>query len=254
MTFNPEEFRVVVTQEPVPHREVGEISREWRWYERVLLVEPDRVVANLRKMRERGVIDVEPTPWQLCLGVLRLWHRLMFRGDTVGTSPGGRVRATRRARWLEKKVLRLPFLLMEQAVNPLDFTGLRSGPERLIRHLIGAHHDANQFVFDLELMSGHGQLEVLRARVRQIVDGSDPRAAWLRDLVVFEGYHEQLAAAVERAIAGGPLMSDEEAEDPDLSLRGAMRWCARQPATPAATLAAWRAGTFRFDSDARRMM
>lgn len=211
-------------------------------------------MAHLRRMRERGVIDVEPTAWQLCLGVLRLWHRLIFRGETVGTSPGGRVRDSWRARWLERKVLRLPFLMMERAVNPLDFTGLRSAPERLISHLIGAHHDANQFVFDLELMSGHGQLEVLRERVRKIVDGSDPRAAWLRDLVVFEGYHEQLAAAVERAIARGPELSDDEAEDPDLSLRGAMRWCARQPATPAATLAAWRAGTFRFDSDARRMM
>ena len=44
------------------------------------------------------------------------------------------------------------------------------------------------------------QLEVLRDRVRKIVDGSDPRAAWLRDLVVFEGYHEQLAAAVKPGV------------------------------------------------------
>lgn len=221
------------------------------WYVRVLLVEPERVQAHLQRMRARGVVDVEPTEWQLCLGVLRLWHRLLFRSGTVGTSPGGRVRATRRARLLEHRAVRLPFLLAERAVNPLDFTGLRSAPERLTRHLIGAHHDANQFVFDLELMTGHGALEALRERVARIVDGRDPRAAWLRDLVVFDGYHEQLAAAIDRALAGGPAMTAAEADDPDLTLRGAMRWCARQPATPAATLAAWRAGTFRFDSDAR---
>ena len=219
------------------------------WYVRALLVEPDRVLAHLALMRTRGVVDVDPTPWQLCLGVLRLWHRLAFRADTVGTSPDGRVRPTLRARLLHYRALRLPFLLAERAVHPLDFTGLRSEPDRLMRHLIGAHHDRNQFVFDLELMVGHGTLADLRARVARIVDGSDPRAAWLRDLTVFEDYHEHLADAVERALAAGPAMSAADADDPDLTLRGAMRWCARQPATPAATFAAWRAGAFRFDSD-----
>lgn len=221
------------------------------WYVRALLVEPDRVLTHLARMRARGVIDVDPTPWQLCLGVLRLWHRLAFRTGTVGTSPGGRVRPTWRARLLAWRALRLPFLLAERAVHPFDFTGLRSDPARLTSHLIGAHHDHNQFVFDLELMAGHDALPALRARVAAICDGLDPRAAWLRDLTVFEGYHEALARAVDLALAGGPAMSADEADDPDLTLRGAMRWCARQPATPAATLAAWRAGTFRLDSDAR---
>jgi hypothetical protein len=221
------------------------------WYVRALLVEPDRVLAHLARMRARGVVDVEPTPWQLCLGVLRLWHRLAFRTDTVGTSHGARIRPTWRARLLHWRGVRLPFLLAERAVHPLDFTGLRSDPDRLMRHLLGAHHDRNQFVFDLELMVGHGTLEELQARVTRVVDGTDPRAGWLRDLTVFEGYHEHLAAAVDDALAGGPAMSASEADDPDLTLRGAMRWCARQPATPAATFAAWRAGTFRLDSDAR---
>jgi hypothetical protein len=43
-------------------------------------------------------------------------------------------------------------------------------------------------------------------------------------------------------------MTAAEAHDPDLTLRGLVAWCARQPATPAATLAAWRAGRFRLDS------
>ena len=107
------------------------------------------MLAHLERMRARGVVDVAPTPWQLCLGVLRLWHRLVFRTDTVGTSAGP-IRPTWRARLLRRRALRLPFLFAERAVNPLDFTGLRSEPERLMRHLLGAHHDANQFVFDSE--------------------------------------------------------------------------------------------------------
>ncbi len=221
------------------------------WYVRAVLVEPDRVLDHLARMRARGVVDVDPSPWQLCLGVLRLWHRLVFRTNTVGTSPGGRVRPTLRARLLHWRALRLPFLLAERAVAPLDFTGLRSDPDRLMRHLLGAHHDRDQFVFDLELMTGHGTLEELRARVAGIVDGSDPRATWLRDLTVFEGYHEHLADAVERAIDHGLDIAADAADDPDLTLRGAMRWCARQPTTPADTFAAWRAGSFRLDSDAR---
>ena len=217
------------------------------WYVRALLVDPDRVHDHLHRMRARGVIDAVPTDWQLCLVVLRMWHRVAFRSDTVGTCAGGRPRATRRARLLAWRPLRLPFLLAEGAVNPLDFTGLRSEPERLMRHLLGAHHDANQFVFDLELLHGYDRLAELRGRVSAVVEGRDPRAAWLRDLTVFEGYHESLLAAVERALAAGPAMSAAEADDPDLTLRGCMRWCARQPPTPAATLAAWRAGRFRLD-------
>jgi len=217
------------------------------WYVRALLLDPDRVVSHARRMHARGVIDRVPTPWQLCLAVLRLWHRLAFRTDTVGTCAAGRVRPTWRARLLANRAVRLPCLLVEGAVTPLDFTGLRSRPERIIRHLLGAHHDANQFVFDLELLAGHGALDQLAERVAAVVDGRDRRAGWLRDLVVFDGYHEHLAAAVARARAGGPALTADEAANPDLTLRGCMQWCAHQPQTPGATWAAWRAGRFRLD-------
>lgn len=219
------------------------------WYVRAILVEPERVLAHLGRMRARGVVDVEPTPWQLCLGVLRLWHRLLFRTETVGTSPGGSVRRGWRARALHPRAVRLPFLLAEGAVVPFDFTGLRSDAARVMRHLLGAHHDGAQFVYDLELLTGHDALPELRDRVAAVLDGRDPRASWLRDLAVFDGYHEQLASAVDRALTQGATSITDAPDDPDLTLRGAMRWCARQPATPRATFAAWRAGTFRFDSD-----
>jgi hypothetical protein len=219
------------------------------WLIRLLLGEPERVLAHLERMRAHGIVEVAPNAWQLCLGVLRLWHRTLFRSETVGTSPGGAVRATWRARLLANRAVRLPCLLAERAVAPFDFTGLRSPPERLIRHLLGAHHDGNQFVFDLEILAGHGELEQLRRRVAELLaDEGSRRTRWLRDLTVFEGYHESLAAAVERALAAGPAMTAAEAANPDLSLRAYLRWCARQPATLAATLDVWRAGRFAFDS------
>ena len=217
------------------------------WYLRALLVRPARVRAHGdRVCRALGLSP--PNDWQLCLGVLRLWHRLLFRSETVGTSPGGRVRATRRARLLANRALRLPALLAAGAVVPLDFTGLGSTPARLVRHLIGAHHDRNQFVYDLELLACYGELEMLRAAASAVVAGDDPRAPWWRDLVVFDGYHEELLAAAEHALAHGPAMTADDARDPDISLRAYLAWCAAQPATPAATLAAWRAGRFRFAS------
>ncbi|HUJ63191.1 MAG TPA: hypothetical protein VLX92_32055, partial [Kofleriaceae bacterium] len=149
------------------------------WYEAVILVRPARIDANVARVcAALGV--ARPTPWQLCLGVLRLWHRVLFRSSTVGTSPGGRVRRSVRARVLAWRAARLPCLLVERAVVPLDFTGLGSTPDRLIRHLLGAHHDANQFVYDLELLACHGRLDELRAHVLDVIERDDARARWLR--------------------------------------------------------------------------
>lgn len=227
------------------------------WYVHLVLVRPARVRANLRRACE--ALDVqEPTDWQLCLGVLRLWHRVLLRSETVGTSQGP-IRRTLRARLLAWRALRLPFLLGERAVVPLDFTGLGSTPERLIRHLLAAHHDGDQFVYDLELLAAYDRLAELRAEVVAVIERDD---AWLRDLVVFDGYHESLLAAIDCMISGGSpaagphasgswraLAGDTTAAaDPDISLRAYLRWCASQPSSPAATLDAWRTGAFRFDS------
>jgi hypothetical protein len=217
------------------------------WYARLILVRPRAVLANLERVRAAGVLDEIPTPWQLSLAVLRMWHRLVFRTETVGTAPTGRVRRTWRARILAARALRLPVLLVEGAVVPLDFTGLASPPERLIAHLLGAHHDGAQLAFDLEILAAHGRLADLHRAVDAVVTGADPRAEFLRDLVVYEGYHEALRAAAAAACAGAAPEAGAAAGDPDLSFVACMRWCARSPATPRATLAAWRAGRFRLD-------
>jgi hypothetical protein len=97
-----------------------------------------------------------------------------------------------------------------------------------------------------------GALDRLHAEVRALLAAPEaPRHLWLRDLVVFEGYHEALERAVAHAREGGPRMTPEEALDPDLTFRAYLRWCAEQPPTPAATIAALRAGRFRLDGPLR---
>ena len=97
-------------------------------------------------------------------------------------------------------------------------------------------------------MRYYGKLEVLRDEIRGLLARDDDRARWLRDLTVFEGYHESLLAAVERAIADGPAMTEDERADPDVSLGAYLRWCARKPPTPRDTAVAWRSGGFRLDA------
>lgn len=212
---------------------------------RAVLLFPERIGDNLARVREAGLVPHTPNRWQITLGVLRMWHRVLFRSETIGTCADDPVRPTLRARALEWRPLRAPFLLAERAIAPLDFSGLASSPERVMRHLLGAHHDKNQFAYDLSLLEVQpGRLEELVRRARAVVEGSDPRAGWLRDLVVYERYHERLLESAEHALAHGVQLPDAEANDPDISFEGYLRWCAAQPATLEETLEAWRSGQY----------
>jgi hypothetical protein len=208
------------------------------WWARALLLYPRRIDRALSTVRELRLVPVAPNVWQIFLGVMRMQHRLLFRTDTVGTCSSP-VRATWRARLFSNRAVRLPLLILERAVAPLDMSGMASSRERVLRHLLGAHHDRGEFAYDLELLALHpGALEELRDRAHDVVFTDTPRSRWLRDLVVFEGYHEALLAAVEAALAGEPVLSPERACDPDASFRAYLSWCAAQPPTPAATLRA----------------
>jgi hypothetical protein len=212
-----------------------------------MLLRPRQVAENLERIRAAGLVETVPTPWQISLGVLRMWHRILFRPETIGTCTTHRVRQTWRARLLHLRPVRFPFLLVERAVFPLDLSGLASAPERLASHLLGAHHDGNQFAYDLRILACYpGMLEAVRARAREVVERDTPRGRWLRDLVVFEGYHESLLRAVEHAIAGDLALPDDEARDPDVAFDAYLRWCAAQPATPREAWRAWRRGELAF--------
>jgi len=115
----------------------------------------------------------------------------------------------------------------------------------MVRHLLGAHHDANQFAYDLEILRANPvALEEVRVRAAEVVEGKTPRARWLADLCVYEHYHQDLLAATERALAGEWLVAPDERDDPDIGFSAYIRWCLAQPKTPRATWKAWRAGDF----------
>ncbi|MBS2029127.1 MAG: hypothetical protein JST54_14585 [Deltaproteobacteria bacterium] len=216
----------------------------------LVLWQPERVQRGLRLRASARPSEPRPNLWQIFLGVLAMWHRVLFRMDTVGTNAAP-VRDTWRARLLQYRGLRLPFLLWERAVAPLDFSGLASSPERTIRHVLGANHQPAQLAYDMELLAVcPGKLEALRDAAQAIIDGRAPNAAWLRDLCVFEGYHEDVLDAATRALRGDLRLSRAQAEDPDIALLAHLRWCAAQPSTPHATWRAWRQGQFTLRREA----
>ena len=218
------------------------------WYAFPLLPFPRRIARGLARVRDSGRFEKVPNRWQLALGVLRMWHRLVYKPETIGVSDPASVRPTLRARLLSNRKLRFPFLLAERAVAPLDMTGLASSRERTLRHLLGAYHDRQQFAYDLELLACNpGALEELHRRVSEVVAHDTPRSRWLRDLTVFDRYHERLLEAVEAALEGRLQLDAGEANDPYISFGAYIAWCAAQPESPQATLHAWLAGRFDFE-------
>ncbi len=223
------------------------------WYAYLVLPFPRRVARNLARVSESGLVDGAPNMWQVCLGATRMLHRVAFRSETVGTCQAHSPRPSRRARILNNRALRLPVLLAQRVVFPLDLTGLANRPDHVIRHLLGAHHDADQFVYDLELLSIYpGRLEALHSAVSSVVEGRSDDAEWLRDLVVYEGYHEALLAAVERALAGDFSLQVQDPDDPDISFTAFLRWCADQPETLVETITALRRGQFSLPAGVTR--
>lgn len=219
---------------------------------KLLLFRPDRIADALARVEASGRVPNTPNTWQITLGVLRMWHRMFFRSETVGYSLDP-VRAPLRAKLLALRPLRFPFLLRERAIAPLDFSGLLSERERVIRHLLGAHHDKNQFVYDLEMLSlQDGALEEVLVRARDVVDARDPRHAYLRDLCVYERYHEHLVDAVEAYLAGESRLTDAERRDPDVSFFAYLAWCAGQPPTPEETWSLLRRGRYSIANGIRR--
>jgi len=214
------------------------------WHSYLVVYRPRRILARLRQLVAAGVTPQAPTVWQLELGVLRMWGRVLFRSGTIGTCTAHPVRSTWRARLLQFRLIRGLFLFWERAIAPLDHTGLIASEERLIRHLLAAHHDQHQFAYDLEMLRANpAALADLRARVAAVIAGETRRGRWLRDLCVYERYHEDLLAAVDAALAGEPLVGPEEADDPDIGFDAYMRWCCAQPLTLTATWRAWRQRT-----------
>jgi hypothetical protein len=213
------------------------------WY--LLLWSPKRIEARLERLHANGVIAVKPNLWQAWLGVVYMWVRVAKRPETIGLSDGAPVRQTPGAKRMDQRLYRIPAVLRARAVNPGDQTGLGSSATHVIRHLLAAYHPGENLLYDLAILHTEpGALAELRARAAAVVDGSDPNAEALRDLTVYEGYHEKLLASVVRWMDEG--RTDHHQVHPDTTLPAFLAWCAAQPATPADTLRAIAAGRQSF--------
>jgi len=221
------------------------VSSQIPFLARLILLRPRRIQKNLEGVQKSGRIDACPNLWQLSLGVLRMWHRLLFRSDTIGLSNTHAIRKGWRAALFQYRPIRFPFLLWERSIAPLDLTGLVSRPDRIVCHLLGTHHEGDQFVYDLELLSAVPEEIVrLESMAEQIVNTDNRRTRWLRDLVVFEGYHEELLREVKRWRGGANPLTKEQKNDADITLQGFLSWCVRQPKTPGETWRLWRLGSY----------
>lgn len=210
---------------------------------------PNRVADRLQKLAAMGIVDDPPNMWQLWLGATLVRHRALFRSETVGLSTEHPVRDTWRARLFQFRPLRSPFLLFGRRIHPHDTTGLATRRDHLIKHIIGAHHESDDFAYDLQILTTEpGALEELRDEARAVVSGDHPKAAFLRDLCVYEGYHEQVLATVEDWLERGGLEDpDRDHLNADKTLAGWLTWCSRQPPTLRDTLRAMRRGELSFD-------
>ena len=223
---------------------------KYPWYAYVILITPGRVFENLERCLHAYPVSKKITPWQLCLAVLRMWHRLIFNPGTIGLSSQDPVRNSWRAKLFQWRPARFPFLLAYGSIKPLDYTGLRQTGENLIRHVVGTHHEGKQSVYDLQVLQAYGVIDDLYVQTQAIVEGTDKRHEWFKDLCVYESYHEKLLLRLEAWKEGDDQLSVEERANPDLTLTGALQWCSEQPPTPSLTFRAWRAGQFKIEMNA----
>jgi hypothetical protein len=231
------------------------------WFERLVLLDPaaiDEGLLALAEVRARPPVDDVgdavaaavpsrlPSRWQVALGILRMQHRLLTRRASVGLASLPREPGLW-PRLLEQHVVRAPFLLLEGSVVPHDLSGLRSKSSTLQRHLLGTYHAGNEANYDLEILAARDPqaLVTLREACIAVVDGRHPRARRWRSLCVYAGAHEELLAQIDRALRGEFL--GRTRDDPDVSFFAFLRFCARQPADPNTTAAAWQTGRYHLE-------
>jgi len=207
------------------------------FFYRFILRNPGRVQYHLEELSKAGRIDAVPTLWQTSLGVFYMVHRLLFRPETVGLGDAP-VRNTWGARLFTYRPIRFPFLMALKAIDPIDLTGLSGSVERKLSHLVGAYHQGDHALYDLECLSwNEPALRKLRADLSTILEEKTFRSKFLLDLCVYEGYHANLLRLVDKALGGDFEAPFHEASDPDANLRAFLGWCAAAPETPEATLA-----------------
>lgn len=220
------------------------------FFYRVLLRHPERVLWHLDKLYEASRIDKKPNLWQVSMGVFYMVHRILFRSETIGVDDSP-VRSTVGARLLRYRPVRFPFLLLTGSIDPIDLTGLAGTAQRKHTHLVGAYHPGDNALYDLECIAFDKEaIRKIKDDVESILAEKTWRGRFLKDLTVYEGYHERLLGLIERALRDDYAPAADKVDHPDTTLRGFVRWCAAQPETPEKTLEVLMQGRLRFGPEA----
>jgi hypothetical protein len=140
----------------------------------------DLVRSRVRKLRQQGVIDVEPTLLQLAVGGYDMLRFFI--------SPAA-------ADYYREQGISFGFhQVLRFCDDPASLTdpiGLLSEPDVVIGHLLQVVH-ANP-IYDLQLLSMHdGGLADLEAQTRAIIAGDHPRQASIGAIVEEADYHLRL--------------------------------------------------------------
>lgn len=218
-------------------------QRESRSQERIPLIfrlfvhNPELMLKNLALLKEKGHIQEIPTLWQVIQGMAQQWSFTAANLEKLGHDQSHPVRDSAGARLLQPQLLRFIPLLIEGAINPWDRSGLALTPERKMRHILGTHHGGETVMYDMQLLDCYpGALESLRDQLNEILENDTPRSRWLRDLVVYEGYHEALKRVVDRALAGDFTVPEEAPPGDDYTVGSFVDRCLACPVTPEETL------------------
>ena len=99
------------------------MKQSYPWWSYPLLLSPNSEALDTISKSPRNSVNI-PNLWQVGLGVLRMYHRLVFRSETIGTGPLGAVRSTWRSKILRHRMVRGPVLWSQGAIA--DLSGLSS--------------------------------------------------------------------------------------------------------------------------------
>jgi len=195
----------------------------------------DQLDARLGELRRLGYIEQIPNRVQLVVGaydMLRFW--IVPASEDYYGAKGIHFGFHQLLRFLD------------EPASLVDPTGFLSTADNIIGHVMQVVH-ANP-CYDLQLLESYPRgLDELERQVRQMLDGTHPRAASIGAIVEEPDYHERLLAYVQEyrqsKDAGAPVRSNVAA-NPKLveletvfgTLPGAMRYFARLPRTPLAAL------------------
>jgi hypothetical protein len=206
---------------------VGRLARLLAGY-----VMPGELDARLRRLHELGIIEEVPTKIQLVVGardMLRFW--IVPAADEYYSEQGISFTFHQLLRFLDEPA---------SLADPVGFFSTRDG---IIGHLLQVVHANPRY--DLELLSMYEDgLAELEGQTEQMIAGVHPRAAQIGAIVEEPDYHARLLEYT-RAFrrdpkAPAPLRSNvaasphfQKLERTFGSLRTAMRYFCRLPATPA---------------------